>query len=363
MRILIITARYMSSGVPLAQIRLARALERQMHQVKLIFCYAHPDHTIPPTDDLCIEVWSLPQVRNSLLPLSREFRLQKPDIIFSAEDHMTAIVLAAAVLSRTTAKISGSSRILPSDRFAYSNLLLSKGWLLKQAMRLVMWRASSLTCVSQDMVHYYRNIFPAGPHVCVYNIIKDSLSDHRAQEAVSHPWLEYKEIPVVVAAGTLTKRKGFFDLLNAISIFKQRRQVRLILLGEGYLRSSLLELCTALSIDDIVDMPGNVLNPLSYFSRSDVFVLSSYSEGMPNVLVEAMMCGCTPVATDCPTGPRELLQDGKYGYLVPMHEPSLMAIGIEKALDHPISRTLLDEAVAPFEEGRVINRHFDLLGL
>ena len=75
------------------------------------------------------------------------------------------------------------------------------------------------------------------------------------------------------------------------------------------------------------------------------------------------MCGCTPVSTDCPTGPRELLQDGKYGYLVPMRDPQAMAAAIERALDNPIPKALLDEAVAPFEENRVIDRHFEVLGL
>ena len=69
------------------------------------------------------------------------------------------------------------------------------------------------------------------------------------------------------------------------------------------------------------------------YKNSDVFVLSSYVEGLPNVLVEAMMCGCTPVSTDCPTGPREVLQDGKYGYLVPTHSPEELAYAVIKALE------------------------------
>ena len=84
---------------------------------------------------------------------------------------------------------------------------------------------------------------------------------------------------------------------------------------------------------------------------------------MPNVLVEAMMCGCTPVATDCPTGPRELLQNGRYGYLVPMRDPEALAAGMLRALDHPIPPARLAEAVKPFEEHAVIDRHFEILGL
>ncbi len=68
-------------------------------------------------------------------------------------------------------------------------------------------------------------------------------------------------------------------------------------------------------------------------------------------------------STDCPTGPREVLQDGKYGYLVPMRNHEAMAAAIEKALDSPILRSLLAEAVRPFVEEAVLNRHFEVLGL
>ena len=136
-----------------------------------------------------------------------------------------------------------------------------------------------------------------------------------------------------------------------------------MILGDGPLRSELEALIIELGLEDVVSLLGYVENPLKYFARADVFVLSSHVEGLPNVLVEAMMCGCTPVSTDCPTGPREVLHDGKYGYLVPVRDPVAMAIGIEKALDYPISKQLLADAVRPFEEGAVLARHFNVLSL
>jgi glycosyltransferase involved in cell wall biosynthesis len=116
-------------------------------------------------------------------------------------------------------------------------------------------------------------------------------------------------------------------------------------------------------LEDAVSMPGNVENPLQYFRRSDVFVLSSYVEGLPNVLVEAMLCGCTPVSTNCPTGPREVLEDGKYGYLVPMRNPTALANAIVHALDQPIPARMLARAIESFQEESVIQRHLALLGL
>ena len=118
-----------------------------------------------------------------------------------------------------------------------------------------------------------------------------------------------------------------------------------------------------LGLADNVKLPRNVKNPLKYFTHAQVFALTSYVEGMPNALVEAMMCGCTPVATNCPTGPREVLNDGKFDYLVSVGDPISIAPGIEWALERPIDKNLLAEAIAPFEEQTVIARHFELLGL
>jgi glycosyltransferase involved in cell wall biosynthesis len=363
MKITVITARYSLTGVPLAQIRFARALVSRGHSVKMIFCDIDPSCNLPVFDDLTVKIWHFSKVRNALRPLIFEFLDGKPDIVFSAEDHLNAIVLAAALLSLSSARISGSSRVLPTDRLAYSNRVFSKGWYFKNAMRFVMSRATALTCVSEDMVGFYKQLFPNGPHTCVYNIVKDSSSYTRCRAPVTHPWLHGGSIPVVIAAGTFTKRKGFCDLLEAFALVCRKKSIRLILLGDGYLRDDLQAMVADLCIADSVDLPGAVPDPLPFFSRSDVFVLSSYAEGLPNVLVEAMMCGCTPVATDCPTGPRELLQGGRLGYLVPMRDPNAMAAAIENALEHPTPKNLLDEAVAPFEESRVINRHFELLGL
>lgn len=361
MKICVVTPLYAIAGVPLAQLRLARALSDRGHEVDLVIGRIDSHHRFPEVPGVNVLKLNRPNVRGMLLPLILYLRSARPDVVFSAEDHLNGAVLLAAIASGSKAKISGSSRVPPSD--TYSNALFTKGWVLKCMKRMVMWRADALTCVSEDMVEQYRCVFAAAPHVCVYNIIDDRHSRLRMKEPVEHEWLLNKIAPVIVAAGTLTTRKGFADLIHAMNELSNTRHVRLIILGEGPLRNELEGLVVKLGLSDRVSLPGNVENPLKYFFHSDVFVLSSYVEGLPNVLVEAMICGCTPVATDCPTGPREVLQNGKYGYLVPVCDPVAMAAGIRKALDHPIAKGLLADAVRPFEETAVIKRHFEILGL
>ena len=363
MKVCIITPLFGIAGVPLAQIRTACAFVDKGHDVDLIFGNIDSKFKIPDVKGVNVYNLNKNNARGMLIPIWRFLRTNRPDVVLSAEDHLTIIVLIAAIFSRSKAKISGSSRVIPSDRLAYSEKLFSKGWFLKQVMKSVMWRANALTCVSKDMVGHYRKIFKKAPHVNVYNIILDKKSFPRMKMPVKHNWLANKEYPVVITAGTMTKRKGFADLINAVKILSTKRKVRLIILGDGYLRNELESLVNELELSEWVEMPGNVENVLKYFALADVFVLSSYAEGLPNVLIEAMICGCTPVATDCPTGPSEILKDGTYGFLIPMHNPGKMATAIDKAIDSPVSKTFLSEAVKPFSEDAVIKRHFEVLGI
>ena len=307
-RVTFFIARYSISGVPLAQIRLAKAFYRKGHQVDIIIGYVE-GLTLPVIEGIPVTYFNLPRAHEMLMPIITHVRKSKPDLVFSAEDHLNAIVTIALILARSKAKLSVSSRVNPYD--TYPNKLFSKGTILKLLMKVVVRRADVLTCVSKDMVDQYRTIFNHPPHIDVYNIIDNATSRKRMLEPVDEPWLLDDSIPVVVAAGRLGVWKGFDTLIDAIKELLKIRKVRLLILGEGSCRGALEKQIALNGLTDWVKLPGFVENPLKYFHKADVFVLSSRLEGMPNVLVEAMICGCTPVATDCPTGPREVLQTGK----------------------------------------------------
>lgn len=362
LKIAVVTPRYAISGVPLAQWRFAAAFASLGHEVDLIIgrCDAHL--SVPPAPGVRITVLGSGQTRGMFAYLVRYLRAEKPDVVFSAEDHLNTIVLCAAILTGSKAKISGSSRVTPYD--TYSNTPFTKRWLLKMLARAVAWRADALTCVSRDMVDQYRDVFANAKHVCVYNIVDQPAARAKIAQPVDDPWFVDKTLPVVVGAGSLMPWKGFDDLIRAVRILIDGgRPVRLVILGEGSSRAELEALVRDQRLEEYVRLPGRTDNPLAFFARADVFALSSHVEGLPNVLVEAMMAGCTPVSVDCPTGPREVLQDGRYGYLTRMRDPADLAAGIARALDHPIAPEILAEGVQPFHQDVVIRRHFELLGI
>ena len=359
MRICIIAGTYSLSGVPLAQLKLAKSLSKLGHSVELIYGDVTIGNVLPKSSSFTIKSFFKRRVSRMLFNFSKTFKQNKFDIIFSAGDHLNIIVLIASILARSRAKISCSSRVTPFD--VYSNNFFSKGFYMKILMKLLMNRADVLSCVSKDMVTQYHQVLGSKKHVCIYNIVKDSESYSLLNEKVDDKWLIEKKEPVIIAAGMLEKWKGFEDLILAFNMLLKERKAKLIILGDGKLYNKLLNLVHDLNIHEHVLFKGYVQNSLKYFSKADIFALSSHVEGMPNVLIEAMMAGCTPVATDCQTGPREILQNGTYGYLVKVQDPQSMYQGLLKALKNPISKEKLNEVVELFSEKKIIKKHFEYL--
>ncbi len=361
MKISVITPRFAIAGVPLAQIRFAKALKKHGHDVTMIVGYVDPSFVIPPMRNISVLNMNKKSVKRMLIPICKYLLTEKPDVIFSAEDHLNIIILIAAKLTNSSVKFSGSSRVTPFD--TYSNKIFSKRWILKKIASKVMARADALTCVSKEMVSQYKAVFKNPPHQCIYNIVVDSESKKRMLEPVNHPWIDDKKIPLLIAAGKLAPWKGFEDLIYAISELNSALDLRLLILGDGPLRDQLNRLIFKLNLQNKISLVGYVNNPLKYFYQADIFVLSSHVEGMPNVLIEAMMCGCTPVSTDCPTGPTEVLCEGKYGYLAKAKNPVSLAKKIQEAINAPIPKSKLNEGIQDFHESAIINKHFHSLGI
>lgn len=361
MKVTFFTARYSHSGVPLAQIRLANLFLERGYEIDFIVGYIPEGLALPKLEGINTIIFKQPRVFKMLGTIINYLRKNKPDIIISAEDHLNIVVLLSAIITRSKAKISVSSRVTPFD--TYSNKIFTKRWFLKYFMMAVQSRATALVCVSKDMIKQYQEIFNTTRHQCIYNVVKDRHSQNRIDESIDEPWLVNKTSPVIVTAGRLAPEKGYLDLILAVKELSKRRDIRLIMLGDGEMRDTIESLIEKEDLSSIVKLVGFQSNPLKYYKNADVFVLSSYLEGLPNVLVEAMMCGCTPVSTDCPTGPREVLQNEQYGYLVPMHNPIEMAKGIEKALDNPIAKETLQKGVLEFTEEKVFSRYTEALKL
>jgi glycosyltransferase involved in cell wall biosynthesis len=185
--------------------------------------------------------------------------------------------------------------------------------------------------------------------------------DRLAAEPISHPWFGPDRPPILLGAGGFRRQKDFHTLLRAFARVRAERDVRLILLGRGRLEASLRRLAGELGVARHVDFPGFAENPYPFMKAAAVFVLSSRWEGSPNVLTEALALGTPAVATDCPSGPAETLQEGRVGLLVPIADPDAMAGAVLRTLAQPPEPDRLRAAVSEYTVAENARRYADLL--
>lgn len=169
----------------------------------------------------------------------------------------------------------------------------------------------------------------------IYNPIIPVHFDKLAQAEADHPWLKEKAAPpLILAIGRLLPVKDHATLLRAFAKLREVLPCRLLLLGEGTERPALEKMIEDLALSAHVAMPGTTPNVFPYLKAAALFVLSSTSEAFGNVLAEALACGTKVVSTDC-GGPREILEDGKFGRLVPPRNPDALAKAMLDSLQAP----------------------------
>jgi glycosyltransferase involved in cell wall biosynthesis len=153
-----------------------------------------------------------------------------------------------------------------------------------------------------------------------------------------------------LAIGRLVAQKNFHLLLHAVALASEDTELRLMILGgdpesadQMAHQKSLQEMADALGIADVVALPGYRANTQDYLRAAQLFALSSIYEGFGNVLVEALLAGCPVVSTDCPSGPAEILDNGRYGRLVPVNDAIALALAIREALAEQVDVDRLRE--------------------
>jgi glycosyltransferase involved in cell wall biosynthesis len=272
----------------------------------------------------------------AIFPLISDLRRERPPFLLSLM--MGANIIA--ILSKKLARVD--TRLMISEHLTISVATQNAGslrgrYLPLLAKRIYPW-ADGIVAVSEgvaeDLAHTLG--LPRKKIEVIYNPVVTPELLEKAGEPVDHPWFKPGEPPVILGVGRLTEQKDFPTLLRAFALVRKERAARLVILGEGEDRPQLKALVDELGIAEDVDMPGFVDNPYGYMAGAAVFALSSRWEGLPTVLIEAMALGKPVVATDCPSGAREILNDGRYGTLVPVGDAKRLAAGISGMLEHPV---------------------------
>lgn len=165
---------------------------------------------------------------------------------------------------------------------------------------------------------------------CIYNPIKINEIKEKAKEKIE----EKIENPFIIGIGRLERQKNFILLIKAYRILLDRGiKHNLIILGQGSQKEYLINEVKNLNMEEKVKFLGFKENPYKYLNQADVFIQSSIYEGLPTVLIEALVLNVPVVATNCPDGANEILDNGKYGLLIKMNDEEALADAIEKILN------------------------------
>ncbi len=282
--------------------------------------------------------WSAPGAvhRARARDMAHVLRERSIDVVYDRTFHMT-LTTAGATQVRPTPRVS----VIVSDpqHDLEANLRRFrpvKRWLLRRAYREADVVGTVSDCVRARAIDYYH--LYADKVQTLYNFFDvhqlDTLARARAPDNLARREGRFR----IVAVGRLHPDKGFDVLVEALRlvIYKcGQGRVELVILGSGVGEAALRRQIHAAGLEDHVQLAGYQANPLPIVREADLFCLPSRFEGMPNALVEALWCGVPVVASDCYCGPREILQDGRLGCLVPTGDAQQLAAAIDDAVLHP----------------------------
>jgi glycosyltransferase involved in cell wall biosynthesis len=288
---------------------------------------------------------------------------RRPDVMLTQRIRVNIVALRARRIARVKTRIFATFNTHVSARL--SSLPESKAERERQKLRRYYPRNDGLIAISRGVAEDAASLVgvAADRIPVIYNPVVTPQLFEQAEQPLDDPWFEDPETPVILGVGRLEPPKNFHDLIDAYAKIRAKRQCRLVILGEGKNRNDLVAQVNSLGLQDDVRLTGFVSNPYRYMRRAAVFALASSWEGLGNALIESMAVGTPVVATDCPSGPREILEGGKHGRLVPVNDPDALADAIIATLDSPPDRESLRRAASRFEAGASARRYLEVMGL
>lgn len=349
-------------GAERIMIKLAKAFSEEGHRVDFVVCKAEGAFQGDIPNGVRLVELGVQRTLASLPSLVRYLRKERPVAMLSALNHANVVAIWAKKLAKIPLRLIVSERTNPAQ-FAATAKSFKKKITPFLIQKFYPW-ADHILGNSQGVVDALLEITKLPQHrvKVVYNpvVTKDLLAEMK--EPVDHEWLTSGgQPPVILGVGSLTPQKDFSTLLRAFAKVRGKREARLMILGEGEEREKLEMLIQELGIEGDVALPGFAKNPYAYMAQANIFVLSSIREGFPNVLAEAMACGTPVVSTDCPSGPREILEGGKYGPLVPLRDAEQLGEEILKVLEKKRDRETLQKQVQQFAIDQVLDQYLQLL--
>ena len=351
-------------GLERVMLNLAQGLAGEGLEVDLLVAWPQGTYADRLPEGVRVVSFRASRMARAFLPLALYLRRERPRSLLAGLDYANVIALWARRLARapTRVVISGHkhfSEAVPGSPLRRDRLLLPT------AVRLSYPQADAIVSVSHDAAEdlaLVTRLPPSRIQVIWNPVVTDELFT-AMRASVDHPWLEPGQPPLVVNAARLAPNKDHATLLRAFALARLERPLRLLILGDGEERPRLERLVRELEIEDDVELPGFSRNPYPYLSGADLYATASTSEALPTAMIEALACGTPVVATDCRSGPAEVLDGGRFGRLVPERDAQALARAMLKTLERPPDPDELRSRAADFGLRKAVESYRAVLGV
>lgn len=338
-------------------VNLANELVEKKVNVKLVVGNAKGPNLKRLSDRVQLTDLKCERVYRTLPKLVKFIKQNKHDVLFSTLDHANIVALMAHIISKKNSKV-----IIRQATILQNKIKSFKSYFLNKILMLLSKRADAVITTSKMM--YDEFLYHSNINANKIFIIPNPVEINKVQEKLKAPlncnWLTENNLPIVIAVGRLEAVKGFDKLLMAFYELKKRMPAKLIILGEGSLRSDLETQVEELGLIESVLMPGFVDNIYPFIHKADLFALTSSYEGFPNGMLEAMACNTHIVAFNCPGGVNEILQDGKWGKLVPLNDTDSLCKAMFDILNKNSNLPEVNIRANDFSMEKIINKYLDL---
>lgn len=337
------------SGVDRAMKHLIPAILQRGYEIDLLHVRKHGPYIDNELVGLNVIDLGSKHVYPSLPAVVRYLKKECPYVMLSDKDRVNRTAIFAKKLAGVDTRLVLSSGTTISIDLASRDWF--DRWLQKTSMGKLYPSADKVIVTSKgvaDDMSEYTGLAREKISVVPSPVVPSTLFTDELPRP-EHAWFQPGEPPVILGVGELGYRKDFSTVIRAFAEVRKEHDCRLVILGKGNQREMLLALAEELGVAEDVDLIGFQPNPYAFMQYAAVFAFASLWEGLGFVLIEALAVGTPVVSTDCPSGPREILQDGKYGALIKLGDDHEMAKEIISALNNPLPKEKLQEAAKAYE--------------
>ena len=358
LRLAVLLPNLRGGGAEIAAVRLAEGFIGRGCEVEFVLLRRVGEWLGQVPAEATVVDLGIERFRSAFCPVVQYIRSRRPGAILASMWPLTSLAVCARQLARASARVVIADH---TDYLGGQPLSVGRRLSLSITMRYSYPKADAVVAVSRGVAQAVTQLsgLPMEEIGVIYNPVRFPTVADEAPFVGGPAW--QSQAVRLIAIGALKDEKQYPVLFRALARVRERVDARLLVLGEGPARRELEGLRSSLGLDAAIEMLGFIANPYPYLRRADLQVLSSNREGLPTVLIEALACGTPIVSTDCRSGPREILEGGRYGRLVPVGDSEALAAGILASLAEPHDREALIRRSHDFSIEKAADAYLKLL--